>query len=56
MVIGLIKSIENQGYSVFFDNFYTGVNLLKELLLRGTCACGTINIIKNRRGEDLPQH
>lgn len=44
----MLLNIINQGYHLFFDNFYTSVHLLKELLRKGLLACGTI--IKNRRG------
>ena len=36
---------------VYFDNYFTGVPLLEELLQRGTCGCGTMRI--NQKG--LPQ-
>ena len=36
---------------VYFDNYYTGVPILEELLQRGTYGCGTMRI--NRKG--LPQ-
>ncbi|XP_055888603.1 piggyBac transposable element-derived protein 3-like isoform X1 [Biomphalaria glabrata] len=48
VVMRLSKSIINQGYVIFFDNFYTSYQLLKDLLLKGICACGTI--LKNRKG------
>lgn len=51
VVMRLCKSIFNQGYHVFFDNFYSGVALLKDLLKNKTFACGTL--IANRKG--VPQ-
>lgn len=51
VVMRLCKSLSKQGYRVYFDNFYTGVQLLKDLFTNGTVCCGTL--ITNRRG--VPQ-
>ena len=48
VVMNLVKSIVNQGYHLFFDNFYTSVQLLRDLIGKGIRACGTI--IANRKG------
>ena len=48
VVMNLVKSTVNQGYHLFFDNFYTGVQLMRELVGKGIRACGTI--IANRKG------
>ncbi|XP_059168114.1 piggyBac transposable element-derived protein 4-like [Physella acuta] len=48
VVMRLSKSVMNQGYLLFFDNFYTSVKLLKDLFKCGIGACGTI--LKNRKG------
>lgn len=48
VVMRLCKSLEKQGYKVFFDNFYSGVQLLKDLLTNGTVCCGTL--LTNRKG------
>ena len=32
VVMNLVKSIVNQGYHLFFDNFYTSVQLLGDLI------------------------
>ena len=48
VVMNLVKSLTNQGYHLFFDNFYTGVQLMKDLVSMGIRACGTM--IVNRKG------
>jgi hypothetical protein len=48
VVMQLVQPYESQGYSVFFDNFYTSPALLHGLKERGIGATGTINT--NRRG------
>ena len=48
VVIKLVNSICDQGYRLFCDNFYTGVQLFKDLISKGIRACGTI--IPNRKG------
>lgn len=48
VVMRLCQCIQKQGYHVYFDNFYTGVQLVKDLLLNKTVCCGTI--IPNRKG------
>ena len=44
----LCRPIFGLGYNVFFDNFYTGVQLLKDLFQEKTYCCGTL--IVNRKG------
>lgn len=48
VVMNLVKSLGRQGYNIFFDNFYTGVQLLRDLLAKGFGACGTVRT--NRKG------
>ena len=50
-VMRLINPLLNQGYHLFFDNFYTSVLLIKDLFGLGTPACGTT--CENRRGFPL---
>ena len=50
-VLKLTEKLRNKNYHVYFDNYFTGVPLLEELLQRGTYGCGTMRI--NRKG--LPQ-
>ena len=50
VVLRLCKSIFNQGYHVFFDNFYTGVQLVLDLIKEKVYSCGTMNI----RRKGLP--
>ena len=46
--MNLIKPLVRQGYRVYFDNFYTSVQLLKDLWKVGVLACGTM--LRNRKG------
>ncbi|XP_070563172.1 piggyBac transposable element-derived protein 4-like [Ptychodera flava] len=48
VVMGLCRDLYNNGYHVYFDNFYTSPVLLHDLKERGVLACGTIT--KNGRG------
>ena len=47
VVFELLGPLLKQGYHVFFDNFYTSVQLLKDLLMKKTFAIGTI--LRTRR-------
>ena len=42
VVFDLILPYLDKGYHLFFDNFYTSLKLLKDLLARATYSCGTI--------------
>ena len=42
VVLNLAKEYENQYHHIFFDNFFSSVNLLSILLEKKTYACGTI--------------
>lgn len=44
----LVQPLINQGYHLYFDNFYTSVTLVKELLQLSIPATGTT--AENRRG------
>jgi hypothetical protein len=48
VVINLVTMLLDQGYRLFVDNFYSGVQLFLALLKRGMLACGTV--ICNRKG------
>ena len=48
IVAKLCSCIYNSFCTVVFDNFYTGIEILKHLFLRGLYACGTIR--SNRKG------
>ena len=41
VVMSLCSTLVDQGYHVYFDNFYTSPTLLKDLLKNKTFACGT---------------
>lgn len=51
VVMDLVHHIEQKNNRVFMDNFYTGTELLSQLVVHGVYACGTIRA--NRKG--LPQ-
>ena len=44
----LMPTLLNQGYYVFFGNFYTSVALLVDLYAQNSPACGTV--MENRKG------
>ena len=52
VVTDLVAHLHHQNLRVWFDNFYTSVELLVFLLAHGIYACGTVRA--NRRG--LPNH
>jgi hypothetical protein len=45
VVLTLSDSIMGRHHLLFFDNYFTSVNLLSTLLDKGTYACGTIRIL-----------
>lgn len=47
-VMRLMTPLLNQGYHLYFDNFYTSVKLVKDLFLAGTPSTGTA--AENRKG------
>jgi len=51
VVIDLTKSIISGFYHIYFDNFFTSVDLLVTLKLHNILACGTVR--KNRK--NLPK-
>lgn len=48
VVVSLCSMLENEGYHVYFDNFFTSTALLNRLLDMGLWACGTC--VYTRRG------
>ena len=42
IVMKLMQTLFNQGYYVFFDNFYTSVTLLVDLYAKSSPVCGTV--------------
>ena len=50
LVMGLLENsgVLDVGYKVYFDNYYTSMDLMHELLSRYTFACGTVHA--NRKG------
>jgi len=48
VIMSLVKTYSNQGYHLFFDNFYTSLPLVGDLFKIGTPSCGTVT--ENRKG------
>ena len=48
VVLDLMEGLQDTNVRLFMDNFYTGVDLLKNLSMRGINACGTVRT--NRKG------
>lgn len=48
VVFDLMGYYLDKGFHLFFDNFYTSLKLLKDMILRNTYCCGTI---RSNRGE-----
>ena len=48
VVMRLVSSLMNQGYHLYFDNYYTSVQLVQDLFKMEIPACGTAS--ENRRG------
>ena len=48
VVMRLLCDLFGQGYHLFVDNFYTSVDLFRDLVDKGVRACGTV--LANRRG------
>ena len=48
VVVELLSGLQNKGYHVYFDNFYTSPTLCKRLLTLGFGSCGTVRL--DRRG------
>ena len=48
VVMKLTEPLLNEGYQIYFDNFYTSSVLVKALHLNGTPSCGTVT--ENRKG------
>ena len=44
VVTSLLTGLENKGYHVYFDNFYTSPSLCKRLLTLGFGSCGTVQL------------
>jgi hypothetical protein len=48
VVTRITECLQNQGYHVYFDNYYSGVALARELRARKLLCCGTL--LTNRKG------
>ena len=42
VIMKLMRPLLNQGYHLFFDNFYMSTQLIKDLFVLGTPTCGTV--------------
>jgi hypothetical protein len=47
VVMDLCSNMLGKNLRVYFDNFYTSAELLKDLHTRGVLACGTVQITKD---------
>ena len=45
VIMDLSRSLEGKNYHLYFDNFFTSVDLLQSLRDKGTYACGTVHQI-----------
>ena len=43
LVVFVTNDMMDQGYHLFMDNYYTGVNLFRYLKNKGTVCCGTVS-------------
>lgn len=48
VVLSLTEQVQKKYHHIFFDNFFTGINLMLDLLRRGTYSCGTMR--SDRKG------
>ena len=57
VVVDLVGQLEDRYPTIYMDNFYTSVDLLRDLIARGIYACGTVR--QNRKGlpaEIMPKN
>ena len=54
VVMKLSTPYHGKGHHIFYDNFFSSVELLRDLLKKATYACGTMR--SNRRGYPLSTH
>ena len=52
VVVEMLSGLENKGYHVYYDNFYTSPTLCERLLTLGFGSCVTIRV--DRRGIPVP--
>ena len=52
IVMKLMQPLINQGCHIFFDNFYTSIELVNDLFNPNTPSCGMVT--ENRKGFQIP--
>ena len=55
VVLKLSNSIKGRHHQLFFDNYFTSVNLLSTLLENGTYACGTIRTNRKQYPAEISE-
>ena len=55
VVLKLSDSIKGRHHQLFFDNYFTSVNLLSTLLANGTYACGTIRTNRKQYPAEISE-
>ena len=53
VVFDLIKDYLHKGYRIFFDNFYTSVQLVEDLEKQDKFSCGTVRADRNKLPSDF---
>ena len=56
VVMRLCQHLKGQGYHVYFDNFYTGVQLVKDLLAMKLLSCGTLQTCRKGGTSRVQEH
>ena len=55
VVLTLSKAIKGRHHQLFFDNYFTSLNLLTTLLANGTYACGTIRTNRKQYPAEISE-
>ena len=55
VVLTLSDSIKGQNHQLFFDNYFTSINLMTKLLENGTYACGTIRTNRKQYPSEISE-
>ena len=55
VVLNLSNSIKKHHHQLYFDNYFTSVNLLSKLLENGTYTCGTIHTNRKQYPAEISE-